>query len=88
MKTKVCTNCLELLTAERREKGYPTCVRCERTIKVAQQEKMSLDPETPLQAALKRDLEEKLKKESEKKQIAQRQQNRSEFFDIFKKIKK
>jgi methylphosphotriester-DNA--protein-cysteine methyltransferase len=88
MKTKVCANCLELLTTDRREKGHRTCIRCEQTLKVAQQEKLSSATETPLQAALKRDLEETLKKEAEKKHLAQQQQNRSDFFDIFKKIKK
>ena len=88
MKTKVCANCLELLTAERREKGYLTCIRCERTIKVAQQEKLSSVPETPLQAALKRDLEETLKKEAEQREAEKKQQNKTDFFNTFKKIKK
>jgi len=88
MKTKICRNCLELLTVDRREKGYPTCIRCERTIKVAEQEKLSSTQDTPLHATLKRDLEDALKREAEKKQLAQQQQNKADFFDIFKKIKK
>jgi hypothetical protein len=88
MPSKVCTNCLELLTAERREKGHATCVRCERTIKVAQQEKSSSATASPLQAALKRDIDELSKKQAEKKALEQKQQNKTDFFDNLKKIKK
>jgi hypothetical protein len=84
--SRVCKNCLELLTADRRTAGI--CVRCEKIIKVSQQEKLSSTQDTTLHATLKRDLDELSKKESEKKSLEQKQQNKTDFFDNLKKIKK
>jgi hypothetical protein len=88
MPAKVCTNCLELLPVDRRKNGHVTCIRCERTLKVLQQEKLASTSDSILHATLKRDLDELSKKESEKKALEQKQQNKTDFFDIFKKIKK
>lgn len=85
---KVCKNCLELLTPDRRAKGHITCARCEQKIKVAEQEKLTSTASTILQATLKRDLDEISKKESEKKELKQKKQNKTDFLDNLKKIKK
>ena len=88
MQAKVCANCLDLLTAERRSAGYNTCIKCERTLKVAQQEKLSSASNSILHATLKKELEIQVKQETEQKEAERKQQNKTDFFNTFKKIKK
>jgi predicted amidophosphoribosyltransferase len=56
MQAKVCKNCLQPLSPERKERGLFTCANCAKKIHEAQQRARDLEnppPTSPLQAALK-----------------------------------
>jgi hypothetical protein len=84
MQVKVCKNCLQSLSAERRANGYTTCIGCSTKIKAAQQ----THPSSPLLATLKKDFQAQLEEEAKLKENERRQQNIKHFFDDFKKIKR
>ena len=84
MQTRVCTNCLKLLSSDRREKGYITCVDCDNMFKISKQNQSS---DSILHTSLKKDIEEQVKYETEQKEAQKKQQNKTDFFNTFKKIK-
>ena len=91
MIVKVCRNCLQPLSPERRERGLFTCVECAKQIQAAQQKARELEnppPKSPLHAALKSELEKQAQAEEEKKELEKKQKNVEHFFEDFQKVKK
>jgi len=91
MQAKVCRNCLQPLNAERKERGLSTCADCSKALAAIQQKARELDappPTTPLQAALKSDLQKISEAEAEKKELVVKQKNVTSFFNDFQKVKK
>jgi hypothetical protein len=91
MIVKVCRNCLQPLSPERRERGLFTCVECAKQIQAAQQKSRELEnppPKSPLHAALKSELEKQAQAEVEKKELEKKQKNVEHFFEDFQKVKK
>ncbi len=93
MQTKVCRNCLQVLNAERRERGLTTCADCSKAIAAAQQKRRELDspvqttPPSPLQAALKSDLQKQAEAEAQQKELLVKQKNVDIFYNEFQKVK-
>ena len=88
---KVCKNCLQPLSPERKERGLFTCANCAKLIQAAQQRARDLEnppPTSPLQAALKNDLQQQLEAEAEKKEMEKKQKNVEHFFDDLQKVKR
>jgi DNA-directed RNA polymerase subunit M/transcription elongation factor TFIIS len=91
MHVKVCKNCLQLLAPDRKERGLFTCLDCAKKIQEAQQRARALEnppPSSPLQAALKNELQKQLDAEAEKKELEKKQKNVEHFFDDFQKVKR
>jgi len=91
MQVKVCKNCLQLLAPERRERGLPTCAACFKLIQAREQQQRDLEnpPATsPLQAALKNELNSQAEAEAAKKEIEKKQKNVEHFFEDFQKVKR
>ena len=91
MQVKVCKNCLQPLSPERKEKGLFNCVDCAKKIQAAQQRARDAEnppPTSPLQAALKNELQKQLEAEAEKKEIEKKQKNVEHFFDDLQKVKR
>ena len=90
---KVCRNCLKLLVPERRERGLVTCADCAKAMANAQQKPSVTDnltptaPPSPLQAALKNDLQKQAEAEAQKKELLVKQKNVDTFFTEFQKVK-
>ena len=93
MQAKVCRNCLQLLIPERRERGLTTCADCAKAMANAQQKPKLTDgltqsvPASPLQAALKSDLQRQAEAEAENKDLLVKQKNVDTFFTEFQKVK-
>jgi hypothetical protein len=91
MQAKVCRNCLQPLSAERKERALSTCANCAKQIQAAQQKMRELEnppPKSPLHAALKGELEKQAQAEAEKRELDKKQKNVEHFFDDFQKVKK
>ena len=91
MQTKVCKNCLQPLSAERKEKALSTCANCAKQIAAAQQKMRELEnppPKSPLHAALKGELEKQAQMEAQRIELEKKQKNVEHFFDDFQKVKK
>jgi hypothetical protein len=91
MHVKVCKNCLQPLASDRKERGLFTCADCAKKIQEAQQRARVIEnppPSSPLQAALKNELQKQLDAEAEKKEIEKRQKNVEHFFDDWQKVKR
>jgi len=86
MQVKVCKNCLQSLSAERRANGYSTCISCSKIVKAQAQSTQQQVP--PLVATLKRELQAQADEKINQKEIERRQRNVEKFFDVFKKIKR
>ena len=84
MQSKVCTNCLKLLSTERRKNGYITCVGCEN---VSKDFKQNQSCNSVLHTSLKKDIEEQANHDTQQKEAQKKQQNKTDFFNNFKKIK-
>jgi ribosomal protein L37AE/L43A len=90
MQSKVCRNCLQPLNAERKERGLTTCANCSKVMAAAQQKQRELHdpvPKTPLQAALKSDLQKQAEAEAQQKELIVKQKNVDSFFNDFSKVK-
>ena len=87
MNVKVCRNCLQTLTPERRERGLSTCANCAKTLQ-ALKDKENPPVDNPLQAALKSQKMKELEEEALKKEVEKKQKNVESFFVDFSKVKK
>jgi hypothetical protein len=91
MLAKVCRNCLQPLSTERRELQLTTCANCAKTIAEAKRKADQLanpPPASPLQAALKQEQQQQLEQQALQKEEAQKQKNVEHFFDDLQKVKK
>jgi DNA-directed RNA polymerase subunit M/transcription elongation factor TFIIS len=91
MQAKVCKNCLQPLSPERKERGLFTCANCSKLIQAKQQQQRDLEnppPTSPLQAALKNELQKQAEAEAEKKELEKKQKNVEHFFDDLQKVKR
>ena len=91
MQAKVCRNCLQPLSAERKEKALSTCANCAKQIAAAQQKMRELEnppPKSPLHATLRGELEKQAQMEAQRIELEKKQKNVEHFFDDFQKVKK
>jgi hypothetical protein len=91
MQAKVCRNCLQPLSPERKERGLSTCANCAKVIAAAQQKARDLEnppPTSTLQATIKSDLQKAAEAEALKKEAEVKQKNVEVFFDDLQKVKK
>ena len=91
MQAKVCKNCLQPLSPERKERGLSTCANCSKLIQAREKETRDREnppPNSPLQAALKNELLQQAEAEAEKKEIEKKQKNVEHFFDDLQKVKR
>lgn len=82
MQTRVCTNCLKLLSSDRRKKGYITCVNCDNMFKISKQNQSS---DSILHTSLKKDIEEQVKYETEQKEAQKNNRTKQIFLILLKK---
>jgi uncharacterized Zn finger protein (UPF0148 family) len=92
MNVKVCRNCLQTLSQDRRERGLLVCANCAKAIQALKEKEKEKEKQVaeanPLQAALKSEKQKILEEEAQRVENEKKQKNVEHFFEDFSKVKR